>query len=98
MEEINKSRLAASRAFKEFQNNFFERKELVEDPNVDSPYPEMTTMTPKRKSSFESMQSSTLKTIPTNSTRKYDSNDKQYSGGANNRSSSHSASDHSSKN
>lgn len=76
MEEINKSRLAASKVFKEFQNNFFERKELVEEPNVDSPYPEVSTMTPKRRNSFESMQSSTLKTIPTNSTRKYDSNDK----------------------
>jgi hypothetical protein len=85
MEEINKSRLAASKAFKEFQNNFFERKELVEDPNVDSPYPEVSTMTPKRRSSFESMQSSTLKTIPTNSTRKYDSNDKH----TNNTSGSH---------
>jgi hypothetical protein len=88
MEEINKSRLAASKAFKEFQNNFFERKEIVEDPNIDSPYPEVSTMTPKRRSSFESMQSSTLKTIPTNSTRKYDSNDKLSSTGAHNRSSS----------
>lgn len=88
MEEINKSRLAASKAFKEFQNNFFERKEIVDDPNVDSPYPEVSTMTPKRRSSFESMQSSTLKTIPTNSTRKYDSNDKQSVTGAHNRSSS----------
>jgi len=88
MEEINKSRLAASKAFKEFQNNFFERKEIVEDPNVDSPYPEVSTMTPKRRSSFESMQSSTLKTIPTNSTRKYDSNDKLSGTGAHNRSSS----------
>ena len=95
MEEINKSRLAASKAFKEFQNNFFERKELVEDPNVDSPYPEVSTMTPKRRSSYESMQSSTLKTIPTNSTHKYDSNDKQSSQG-HNRSSSHSNSDSSS--
>ncbi len=55
MEEINKSRLAASKAFKEFQNNFFERKELVEEPNGDSPYPETSTMTPKRRNSYESM-------------------------------------------
>jgi hypothetical protein len=29
MEEINRTRLAASKVFKEFQNNFFDRKELV---------------------------------------------------------------------
>jgi hypothetical protein len=73
MEEINKSRLAASKAFKEFQNNFYERKEVIQDPNIDSPYPEVFSTTPKRRSSIESVQSSTLKTIPTISTRKYDS-------------------------
>jgi hypothetical protein len=73
MEEINKSRLAASKVFKEFQNNFYERKEVIQDPNIDSPYPEVLTTTPKRRSSIESVQSSTLKTIPTISTRKYDS-------------------------
>jgi hypothetical protein len=55
MEEINKARQNTQQEFKEFQDTFFDRKELNGEINVDSPFPEQSTITPRRKNSIESM-------------------------------------------